>query len=96
MGVWAEGQDGAGQLGVPPLAPARLQEAVVGRAPRGHGAQLQLGLEAVPTCHQEEAKTLSHSGTVAGSLARKLAFADPWPRQRGRNEASLEGPPSQE
>lgn len=58
----------------------------------GHGAQLQLGLEAVPTCHQEEAKALSHSGTMAGSLARKLAFADPWPRQRGRNEASLEGP----
>lgn len=49
----------------------------------GHGAQLQLGLEAVPACHQEETEP-SHSGTEAGSRARKLAFADPWPEAEGQ------------
>lgn len=60
--------------------PARLQEAVAVRAPSRHGAQAQLGLEAMPACHRE---TEAPSQAVEGGRWH-LAFADPWPRTEGQ------------
>lgn len=69
-----------------PPAPARLQEAAAARAQSRHGAQAQLGLEAMPACRQE---TEAPSQAGEGGTWPLLTLGQ---GQRSRNEASIGGP----
>lgn len=50
----------------------------------GTGLNCSLAWKLCQPVTRRRTEAPSHSGTVAGSLARKLAFADPWPEVEGQ------------